>query len=85
MCVVFRYVKGEHNVYEVREEAYKRCEASGESEVVGRYSSGEDEIELREAKKYFFICNVAGHCLGGMRLTIYVLNHTSTTPATFLS
>lgn len=29
-----------------------------------------DEIKLTEAKEYWFICNIAGHCLGGMKFIV---------------
>lgn len=63
-------------MYEVSEETYRSCNAS--KGVVGEYDSGNDEIELKEARKYWFICNVAGHCLGGMRFGIEVNQPNST-------
>lgn len=35
--------------------------------MLARYESGNDQIVLTEAKKYWFICDVPGHCSGGMR------------------
>jgi len=63
-------VKGQHNVYEVREETFRSCETS--SGVLAKYESGEDEVVLNKVKRYWFICNIAGHCLGGMRFGIEV-------------
>lgn len=69
-CAGFKYVKGQHNAYEVREATYRSCDAS--SGVLAKYESGDDQIKLSQAKKYWFICNVPGHCLGGMRFGIDV-------------
>lgn len=44
------------------------------------YDSGNDEIKLNEAKEYWFICNIAGHCQGVMRFLVN-LTSTSTPPA----
>ncbi|XP_037493689.1 mavicyanin-like [Jatropha curcas] len=68
--LVFKYVKGQHNVYEVMEKTYRSCDTS--SGVIAKYESGNDEIKLTQQKKYWFICNVDGHCLGGMRFEIDV-------------
>ncbi|KAF2302085.1 hypothetical protein GH714_032480 [Hevea brasiliensis] len=68
--LVFKYVKGQHNVYEVTEDTFRSCDAS--NGVIAKYESGNDEIKLNKEKKYWFICNVVGHCLGGMRLNIDV-------------
>lgn len=73
----FRYVKGQHNAYEVREATYRSCDAS--SGVLAKYESGDDQVKLRQAKKYWFICNVPGHCLGGMRFGIDVKETSATT------
>ncbi|KAJ6985796.1 hypothetical protein D5086_018648 [Populus alba] len=80
--LVFKYVKGQHNVYEVIEATYRSCNAS--TGVSATYESGNDQIELKKAKKYWFICNIAGHCLGGMRFFIDVkeANSTNTRPTT---
>ncbi|XP_023513085.1 basic blue protein-like [Cucurbita pepo subsp. pepo] len=74
--LVFNYAKSVHNVYEVTEETFRSCETS--NGVLGEYESGNDQIELKEARKYWFICNVAGHCLGGMRFGIDVKQPNST-------
>lgn len=68
--VVFKYLKGQHNVYEVQENTFRSCDAS--SGVLAKYESGEDHVVLNEVKRYWFICNIAGHCLGGMRFGIKV-------------
>ncbi|PON45076.1 Cupredoxin [Parasponia andersonii] len=68
--LVFKYVKGQHNVYEVEEDTFRSCDSS--SGVLEKYESGNDQVKLTEAKKYWFICDVSGHCLGGMRFGIDV-------------
>nr|GMC85319.1 Blue copper protein [Ipomoea batatas] len=66
--LVFKYVKGQHNVYEVTESTYESCDTS--SGVLGKYESGNDQVKLKEARKYWFVCDKDGHCLGGMRFGI---------------
>ncbi|KAK9287502.1 hypothetical protein L1049_015923 [Liquidambar formosana] len=68
--LAFKYVKGQHNAYEVTEATYKSCNAS--TGVLAKYKSGNDQVQLNKPKKYWFICNISGHCLGGMRFTIDV-------------
>ncbi|KAJ1436311.1 Phytocyanin domain [Sesbania bispinosa] len=77
--LVFRYLKGQHNVYEVTEETFRSCDAS--SGVLAKYESGEDQVVLNEVKRYWFICNIAGHCLGGMRFGIEAKDGNNVTPA----
>nr|GMC87423.1 Blue copper protein [Ipomoea batatas] len=69
--IVFKYVKGQHNVYEVTESTYESCDTS--SGVLGKYESGNDQVKLKEARKYWFVCDKDGHCLGGMRFGINTL------------
>ncbi|GMJ08116.1 hypothetical protein HRI_004480800 [Hibiscus trionum] len=75
----FKYNRGQHNAFEVTESTYRTCDTS--TGVVSKYESGEDKVKLNEAKKYWFVCNVSGHCLGGMRFGIDVKagNSSSTT------
>lgn len=72
---VFKYIAGQHNAYEVTEATYKSCNDS--SGVLARYNSGDDKVRLTEVRKYWFICTINGHCLGGMRFTIEVNQATS--------
>ncbi|KAK7280577.1 hypothetical protein RJT34_25641 [Clitoria ternatea] len=76
--LVFKYMKGQHNVYEVTEETYRSCDASGG--VLAKYESGEDQVTLNEIKRYWFICNIAGHCLGGMRFGVEVKDGNNVNP-----
>ncbi|KAG4984631.1 hypothetical protein JHK82_029461 [Glycine max] len=78
--LVFKYVKGQHNVYEVTEDTFRSCDAS--SGVLAKYESGEDQVALSEVKRHWFICNIAGHCLGGMRFGIEVKDGNSVTNST---
>ncbi|KAG0488429.1 hypothetical protein HPP92_006997 [Vanilla planifolia] len=66
--LVFSYVKGQHNVYHVMEEAFRSCNTT--KGVIKTYASGNDRIELSNATTLYFICNIKGHCQGGMRLRI---------------
>ena len=70
VCIVFKYVEGQHNVFEVGESTYRSCDSSGV--VLSMHTTGNDRIELTEARKYWFICGIVGHCLGGMRFGIEV-------------
>ncbi|KAL7206974.1 hypothetical protein ACSBR2_019633 [Camellia fascicularis] len=75
--LVFKYVKGQHNVFQVREPTYQSCNTS--TGVWARYEGGNDQVNLTKAKKYWFICNVDEHCLGGMRFVIHVRKNTTST------
>ncbi|KAK4754798.1 hypothetical protein SAY87_008555 [Trapa incisa] len=68
--LIFKYVKSQHNVYEVTESTYRSCNSS--SGVLDAYDTGSDRVTLKEARKHWFICDVGGHCLGGMRFGIDV-------------
>ncbi|CAM0908672.1 unnamed protein product [Alopecurus aequalis] len=70
--LVFEYVKGQHNVYEVTEAAYRSCDATGPGAVLATYESGSDRVVLPDAKTYWFMCQIPGHCLGGMQLAVEV-------------
>lgn len=76
--LVFKYLKGQHNVYEVIENTFRSCNASNGG-VLAKYESGEDQVVLNKVKKYWFICNIAGHCLGGMRFGIEVKDRNNAT------
>ncbi|URE24632.1 Blue copper binding protein-like [Musa troglodytarum] len=73
--LVFRYLAGQHDVYQVTEETYRSCNSS--SGVLRRYASGADRVPLEAATTYWFICNTSGHCLGGMKFGISVANSSS--------
>ena len=63
-------------MYEVTEATYRSC--NGSTGVLATYERGNDQIELDQAKKYWLICNIGGHCLGGMRFFIDVKEANST-------
>ncbi|XVF00859.1 hypothetical protein REPUB_Repub04eG0038300 [Reevesia pubescens] len=66
----FKYTKEQHNAYEVTEATYRSCDTS--SGVLAKYETGDDRVKLTKSTKYWFVCNVSGHCLGGMRFGIDV-------------
>ncbi|PIA27793.1 hypothetical protein AQUCO_07500010v1 [Aquilegia coerulea] len=68
--LVFNYVQGQHNTYEVTEDTYRSCNSS--TGILQMYDSGNDKVSLTEAKKYWFICNIPDHCRGGMKFGIEV-------------
>ncbi|XP_073012166.1 uncharacterized protein [Typha latifolia] len=68
--LVFNYVKGQHDVQRVTQDTYRSCDAR--SGVFDLYSSGRDRVNLTAEMSYWFICNVKGHCLGGMKFGISV-------------
>lgn len=61
-------------MYEVTEEVYRSCDtAGGDGDgdgVRAKYTSGYDRVVLAEARGYWFICDVPGHCQGGMRVAV---------------
>ena len=73
----FSYVKGQHNVYQVVEEAYQSCD--WRNGVIKIYNSGNDRVSLTNATSYYFLCNIKGHCRGGMKFGINVTD-ASTSP-----
>ncbi|KAL5206390.1 hypothetical protein ABZP36_034599 [Zizania latifolia] len=42
------------------------------NQTMGRWASGHDVVELTAPGDYYFICNVSGHCLGGMKFSVAV-------------
>lgn len=77
---VFNYVEGQHDVYQVTQDTYRSCDTS--TGVIKTYKSGSDRITLKEAQRYWFICNVSGHCLGGMKFGVNVKASNATTQPT---
>ncbi|KAK9164564.1 hypothetical protein Syun_005466 [Stephania yunnanensis] len=73
--LVFKYVKGQHNAYEVSKEVYRSCDVgngSASAGVLEKHETGSDEVVLGEARDYWFICSFQGHCLGGMKFGVNV-------------
>lgn len=75
----FSYTRGSHNVLDVTSATFRSCDNS--TGVNAMYSSGDDHVQLNEAKQYWFICTVREHCRLGMKFGINVtttsLNRTS--------
>ncbi|PKI52460.1 hypothetical protein CRG98_027152 [Punica granatum] len=68
--LVFKYLKSQHDVYEVTEPTFRSCDDS--TGVLARYETGNDEVTLDQERKYWFICSIGGHCFGGMRFGVEV-------------
>ncbi|XP_062193937.1 basic blue protein-like [Phragmites australis] len=68
--LVFDYVVEQHDVYRVTQDAFRTCEP--ENQTMRVWSSGHDLVNLTVPGDYYFICNVAGHCLGGMKFAVAV-------------
>ncbi|MCD7445874.1 hypothetical protein HAX54_015599 [Datura stramonium] len=66
--LVFNYPSG-HTVDEVSSSDYDSC-STGNS--ISSDSSGATTIPLKTAGTHYFICNVMGHCTGGMKLSVTV-------------
>ncbi|CAL5063110.1 unnamed protein product [Urochloa decumbens] len=69
--LVFNYVAAQHNVYRVTQDAFRDCEAAA-NETMGSWATGHDLVNLTVPGDYYFICDVAGHCLGGMKFAVAV-------------
>lgn len=69
-CAVFSYVQRQHDVLRVSQDAFRTCDP--ENQTVQRWASGRDVVELAAPGSYYFICNVSGHCLGGMKFSVAV-------------
>ncbi|KAL5201193.1 hypothetical protein ABZP36_035547 [Zizania latifolia] len=68
--LVFNYVQRQHDVFRVTQDAFRTCDAA--NQTMDRWASGHDVVELAAPGNYYFICNVSGHCLGGMKFTVAV-------------
>ncbi|EER99274.1 hypothetical protein BDA96_02G296000 [Sorghum bicolor] len=70
--LVFDYVKEQHNVYQVTQDEFRTCEPPA-NQTKGVWATGHDLVNLTAPGDYYFLCNVAGHCLGGMKFSIAVV------------
>ncbi|XP_062199328.1 mavicyanin-like [Phragmites australis] len=68
--LVFNYVAEQHDVYRVTQDAFRTCEPANQTMRV--WASGHDLVNLTVPGDYYFICNVPGHCLGGMKFAVAV-------------
>ncbi|GMI65006.1 uclacyanin 1 [Hibiscus trionum] len=83
--LVFKYKAGAHNVYKVNGDDFKSCTVPSNNSL-GSFT-GNDTIKLATAGNKWYICGISGHCDGGMKLKITVLegaapSSASTLPAT---
>ncbi|KAF0910738.1 hypothetical protein E2562_004724 [Oryza meyeriana var. granulata] len=68
--LVFNYVQRQHDVFRVTQDAFQTCDPA--NKTMQRWASGHDVVELAAPGIYYFICNVSGHCLGGMKFSVAV-------------
>ncbi|KAK8504612.1 hypothetical protein V6N13_063971 [Hibiscus sabdariffa] len=69
---VFKYKGGAHNVYKVTGDEFKSCTVPSNNSL-GSFT-GNDTIKLATAGTKWYICGISGHCDGGMKLKITVLD-----------
>ncbi|CAM0952731.1 unnamed protein product [Alopecurus aequalis] len=69
--LAFNYLAGQHDVLQVTQDAFRTCEPAA-GQTVRRWASGQDVVDLDAARDYYFLCNITGHCLGGMKFSINV-------------
>ncbi|TKY68914.1 Uclacyanin-3 protein [Spatholobus suberectus] len=74
--LVFKY-DSTHQVDEVNESGYSSCSSSN---AIKNYQDGNTKIALSSAGKRYFLCPTAGHCAGGMKLSINVVAASGTPP-----
>ncbi|CAN6450375.1 unnamed protein product [Victoria cruziana] len=75
--ISFRYPKtGQYNVFMVNQSGYDNCTTEG---ALGNWSSGKDFVELKQAKRYYFICG-NGMCFNGMKVSIVVQKLSAASP-----
>ncbi|PPD89094.1 hypothetical protein GOBAR_DD13968 [Gossypium barbadense] len=74
----FKYNATVHNVYKVKGDNFKSCTVPSNNSL-GSFT-GNDTIKLATTGNKWYICGVNGHCDGGMKLKITVLDGTA--PAT---
>jgi len=67
--LIFTYLSTSHDVEEVSESAYTSCSTSN---ALQTYTGGSNTIPLNTTGGRYFICGIAGHCLGGMKVDITV-------------
>ncbi|XP_024520124.1 mavicyanin [Selaginella moellendorffii] len=75
--LTFTYT-GNHNVLEVSRAAYDNCDAS--QPIQSYLTPSPIQVTLTTSGEHWFICGVPGHCDGGMRVPINVLEATSGAP-----
>jgi Plastocyanin-like domain len=82
----FNYVSNSHTVDEVSSSDYSSCSTSN---TLSSDTGGTTTITLKTSGTHYYICGISGHCAGGMKLAVTVVNTSSpstptstTTPST---
>ncbi|XVF30758.1 hypothetical protein REPUB_Repub16aG0086200 [Reevesia pubescens] len=70
--LLFKYKAGDHNVYKVNGTDFQSCTVP-KNNSLGSFT-GNDTIKLAVAGNKWYICGVSGHCEGGQKLKITVLD-----------
>ncbi|XP_016453626.1 basic blue protein-like [Nicotiana tabacum] len=65
--LAFNYLSGAHNVVAVNKDGYSNCRTPRGAKV---YTKGGDKIKIVKGQNYF-ICNFAGHCESGMKISVF--------------
>ncbi|XVF56840.1 hypothetical protein PTKIN_Ptkin06aG0152500 [Pterospermum kingtungense] len=71
--LVFQYNPVAHNVYKVNGTDFQNCNVPSNTSF-GSFT-GNDTIRLATPGNKWYICGVSGHCEGGMKLKITVLEY----------
>ena len=66
---MFTYASKAHTVTEVSQGGYTSCSGSN---ALGNDDSGSTTVTLATAGTHYYICNIPGHCAGGMKLAVTV-------------
>jgi hypothetical protein len=64
---VFNYTRKAHTVTEVSQSGYDACDGGNS---VSNDDSGATTVTLTTPGVHYFICDVPGHCAGGMKLAV---------------
>ncbi|KAM3377642.1 basic blue protein [Capsicum galapagoense] len=67
--LAFNYPSGAHNVVAVNKDGYNKCSTPRGAKV---YTKGGDRVKLVKGQNYF-ICNFAGHCESGMKISVFAM------------
>ncbi|XP_060167740.1 basic blue protein-like [Lycium barbarum] len=67
--LAFNYKSGAHNVVVVNKDGYNKCSTPRGAKV---YNKGGDKVKLAKGQNYF-ICNFAGHCQSGMKISVFAM------------
>ncbi|CAN0829688.1 Blue copper protein [Linum grandiflorum] len=69
--LVFKYEKGEHNVFEVTKSEYEQCIVP--TDPSKKLETGNDAVMLNSKGGKYYLCGEPGHCAGGQKLAINVI------------